>query len=75
MLRRCHSPIAAYLLLLLLAGCSSVAVDIRRARTRGSTASRGLSWFMTILFLVITVIMWILVGVRLLQAARHRSRA
>ena len=35
----------------------------------------SLSWFMTVLFLVITVIMWLLIGYRVLQAPRLACRA
>jgi cytochrome c oxidase subunit 2 len=53
--------IAASSGVLMLPGCSSVQSTFD-AHGPASHSIAGLSWFMTILFLVISVIMWILVG-------------
>jgi cytochrome c oxidase subunit 2 len=60
MLRRLASS-AAGLMLISLTGCTSVQSPFE---THGPAAQRiaGLSWFMTILFLVVSVIMWALLG-------------
>jgi cytochrome c oxidase subunit II len=60
MLRRCTTAIAAAGLLA-LAGCSSVQSTFD-AHGPAARSIGGLSWFMTILFLIVSVIMWLLIG-------------
>jgi cytochrome c oxidase subunit 2 len=60
MLRRCTCAIAGTGLLA-LAGCSS-AESIFDAHGPAARSIGGLSWFMTILFLIVSVIMWLLIG-------------
>jgi heme/copper-type cytochrome/quinol oxidase subunit 2 len=60
MLRRCLCAIAGASLLA-SAGCSS-AQSIFDAHGPAAHSIGGLSWFMTILFLIVSVIMWLLIG-------------
>ncbi len=68
MLRRCVCAIAGTGLLA-LAGCSS-AQSTFDAHGPAARSIGGLSWFMTILFLIISVVMWLLIGYAFYQATR-----
>ena len=67
------TPLCLLLLPLILAGCSTAQSTYH---TEGHAAHEiaKLSWFMTILFLVVTVVMWVLLIRRCQQTPRDAQR-